>query len=295
MIEVMFGESEGGAMKMAKNYKKPDFHNVAMACIGKKPNKEEFDKMFDGKAVGGDSSEVVCVPLMLDVGDINVTIENEYRKELIYDMYTINGMGNMNISEFNQIWEKYLNEIERLKHFAAKGEDLRLWYSDAPYSACGFYSACNLLRKFNCKIFAIKLPQFMQQGDDAMEFYSSWGEIDAGKFYRFLHLEKELSSCEIRSFASNWDELKEEKSSLRAVVNGKVIGVPEDFYDHVIRKELPDGEFIMARLIGNILGRHPLGIGDWWYAKRIIKMIEQGELVVVQKKKEIYRQVLKKS
>lgn len=295
MIEVMFGESEGGAMKMAKAYKKPDFHNGTMAFIGGRPSKEEFDKMFDGKAVGGNSSEVVCLPLMLDIGDITVTVENEYRKKLIYDMYTIHGMDNMDISEFNHIWERYLKEIERLKHYAAKGETLRLWYSDAPYSICGFYYACNLLRKYNCKVFAIKLPQFMQQEDDAMEFYSSWGEIPAGKFYKFLHLEKELSFCEIRSFATNWDELRKERSSLREVVNGKVIGVPEDFYDHVIRKELLEGEFMMGSLIGNILGRHPLGISDWWYAKRIIKMIEQGELVVVQKKKEIYSQVLKKS
>lgn len=81
---------------------------------------------------------------------------------------------------------------------------------------------------------------------------------------------------------------------MRAVVNGKVIGVPEDFYDHIIRKEIPDGEIVMGRLIANILGKYRLGIGDWWYAKRIKKMIEHGELVVVQKQKKIYRQVLRK-
>lgn len=82
---------------------------------------------------------------------------------------------------------------------------------------------------------------------------------------------------------------------LRAVINGKLIGVPEEFYDHIIKKEIPDDEFKMARLIGKILGRYPIGIGDWWYAKRIIKMIDQGELVVVRKQKEIYLQVLKKA
>lgn len=295
MIEVMFGESEGGAMKMAKNYKKPDFHNNAIGWIGKKPSKEEFDKMFDGKAVGGNSSEVVCIPLMLDMGDINVPIESEYRKKLILNMYTINGIEGINTLEFDKVWKQYLNEIERLKNYATQGEDIRLWYSDAPYSMCGFYYICNLLKEFKCKIFAVKLPQHMQLEGNLIQFYTNWGEIEAGKFYKFLHLEKELSSCEIRSFASNWAELKEEKSTLRAVVNGKVIGVPEDFYDHIIRKEIPDSEFIMARLIGNILGKHPLGVGDWWYAKRINKMIEKGELVVVQKQREIYSQVLKKA
>jgi len=295
MIEVLFGESEAGGMKVAKNYRKPDFDNGAIGWIGKKPSKEEFEKMFDGKVVGGNSSEVICIPFMLDIGNINVSIESEYRKKLIFDMYTINGMDDSRtLKDLEDIWKKYLNEIERLKDYANQGEAIRLWYSDAPYSACGFYYVCNILREYNCKTYTIKLPQYMQLSDNTMQFYTSWGEIAAGKFYKFLHLEKELSSCAIRSFASNWIELKEERSALRAVVNGKVIGVPEDFYDHLIRNEIPDDEFIMAHLIGKILGKYPLGIDDWWYAKRINKMIGQGELMVVQKQKEIYRQVLKK-
>jgi hypothetical protein len=31
------------------------------------------------------------------------------------------------------------------------------------------------------------------------------------------------------------------------------------YYDHIIRKEIPDGEFVSVSLIGNILGKHPLG------------------------------------
>ncbi|WP_055669680.1 DUF3658 domain-containing protein [Desnuesiella massiliensis] len=295
MIEVLFGESEGGAMKVAKNYRKPDFENGATTWFGKKPSKDELEKMFDGKAVGGNSSEVICIPFMLDIGDINVSIESEYRKKLIFDMYTINGMDDNSILEdLEDSWKRYLNEIERLKNYATQGETIRLWYSDSPYSVCGFYYVCSILREYNCKIFVIKLPQYMKLSDTIMQSYTSWSEIDAGKFYKFLSLEKELSSREIQSFTSNWAELKEEKSTLRAVVNGKLIGVPEDFYDHLIRKEIPDGEFVMARLIGNILGKHPLGVGDWWYAKRIKKMIEEGKLMVVQKRRKYMGKYLKR-
>ncbi|MGH4124338.1 MAG: hypothetical protein ACREV6_15535 [Clostridium sp.] len=86
MIEVLFGESECGAMKAAKNYRKPDFDNGATGWIGKKPSKDELEKMFNGKVVGGNSSEVICIPFGLDIGDINVSIDNEYRKKLIFDM-----------------------------------------------------------------------------------------------------------------------------------------------------------------------------------------------------------------
>jgi hypothetical protein len=297
MIEVMFGESEAGSMKVAKHYHKSDNYS-AIGWIGEKPGKKELDKMLnkrtDGKAVGGNSSEVVCIPIMLDIGDISVPIDSEYRKELILELYTINGWNKITIKELVEVWNKYLGEIERLKNFASNGEEVRIWYSNAPYSMCGFYYVCNLLSKYNCKVSAVKLPHYMQLSENKMQFYTSWCEIDAGRFSEFLPFEKELSSCEMRSFSSEWEELKLEGSTLRAVVSGKVIGVPEDFYDHIIRKEIPDGEFLMAQLIGNAIGKHPLGIADCWYAKRINMMIDQGELVVVQKQKEIYRQILKK-
>lgn len=295
MIEVLFGESECGAMKMAKNYRKSDFHNGVPGWIGSKPRKEEFEKMFEGKAVGGSSSQVICIPFMLDIGDINVPIESDYRKKLIFDMDTINGMDDdSTLKVLEDTWKKHLSEIERLKNHAIQGEAIRLWYSDSPYSVCGFYHVCSILRDYNCKVFAIKLPQYIQQADNTMQFFTSWGEINAGKIYKFLPLEKELSSLEVQSLAYHWIELKEEKSTLRAIVNGKLIGVPEDFYDYIVRKEVMNGEFTIGRLIGNVLGKHPLGIGDWWIAKRINKMIEGGELMVVQKKKEIYSQVLRK-
>ncbi len=294
MIEVLFGESEGGAMKVAKHYRKPDFNRSSTAYFGRKPTKEELDKWFEGQAVGGDSTEVVCLPFLLDIGDITVPVESEYRKELMLELYTITGFGDADThkSLVDDTWDRYLHEIERLKSYALQGEAIRLWYSQAPYSLCGFYYACSLLKEYHCKVSAIKLPHHLQISDTEIQQNTSWGEITAGKFYQYLPFEQALPGSEIRFFASCWDELKEDQSVLRAVINGRVIGVPEDFYDPIIRKEIPEEEFVMAYLIGTIMGKYPFGIGDYWYAKRINRMIERGELVVLQKQKEIYRQVL---
>jgi Protein of unknown function./Domain of unknown function (DUF1835). len=301
MIEIMLGESEGGSMKVAKNYKKDSFLDGAGAIgwIGEKPDKAELDKWkkeySDGEAVGGKSTEVICIPFMLDIGDISKPIDSEYRKNLILDMYTINGWYDINYSiGLEESWKKYVQELERLRSFAAENHEFRIWYSDAPYSLCGLYFACNLLNNYHSRVSIIKLPDYIQLSENEMQFFSSWGEVEPGKFYRFLPLEVSLSTCELNFFSSKWNELSDDNSSLRAVVNGKVIGVPEDFYDHIIKKQLPEGEFIMARLIGDILGNYPLGISDSWYAKRILHMIKQGEIEIVQKQKETYRQILKK-
>ena len=61
-----------------------------------------------------------------------------------------------------------------------------------------------------------------------------------------------------------------------------------------IRRELPEGEIIQARLIGNLLLKYPLGISDSWYMNRIKHMIETGEIKVVKEADEIFRRSIRK-
>ncbi|WFF71882.1 DUF3658 domain-containing protein [Proteiniclasticum sp. QWL-01] len=63
-----------------------------------------------------------------------------------------------------------------------------------------------------------------------------------------------------------WHDLMEENAPLRAIINGKITSVPEDFYDFIIIRNLPENDFIMARFIGKLLGEYSLGISDSWYA-----------------------------
>ncbi|KUO77481.1 MAG: hypothetical protein APF81_04765 [Desulfosporosinus sp. BRH_c37] len=110
---------------------------------------------------------------------------------------------------------------------------------------------------------------------------TDWAELSPGQFYSFLSLEREMTNIEKRLQSSLWNDLKAENAPLRALVNGKLISVPEDFYDHIIIKNIPDREFVMAQLIGTILGKYHLGVGDGWYALRIKKMIVDNKLEIV--------------
>ena len=73
------------------------------------------------------------------------------------------------------------------------------------------------------------------------------------------------------------------RTVLRAVINGRLFSVPEDFYDHFIRSEIENqnDEFQEGQLIGRILGKYQLGISDGWLAMRIEKMIENGKLQII--------------
>ena len=97
-----------------------------------------------------------------------------------------------------------------------------------------------------------------------------------------INIRKGICKEEVRMYSSLWNDLVEDNSPLRAVVNGKVLGVPEDFYDFQIWKRLTKKPVKEARLIGDILGYSQISIGDWWYAKRIEHYIQHKKICVVE-------------
>lgn len=281
MLEVVFSDSEKGSMKVAKNYNEKNMMGGAIGYIGKKPTKAELEKHFEGQAVGGNSQDVVNIGFSLDVGDLSGEIDGNERQNVFRKVW---GRFDFDNKEQVQFFQNQRKDIEKLLSAAKSGIPIRIWKSNAPYSTCGFYFVCNILRNTDCKISVVSLPEFKLISENKIVEYSHWGEVDAGKFYQFLPLEKQLSQIEKRIVSDYWHDLMEENAPLRAIINGKLISVPENFYDFIITKNLPDNDFIMARFIGKLLGEYSLGISDSWYALRIDKMIEDNKLIVVENK-----------
>ncbi len=292
MIEVLFGESEAGAMKVAKNTvitSKVDGPTSVWMAGKKKPPERENCGWIEGTA-----EEVICLGFLLDVGDIRENAGSEYRKQLIYSMYAQEqwGKDEKMDAELMQLCDCYCAEMERLKTYLEVGEAIRVWYSDAPYSRCGFYHLCASLQEYPNEISVVKLPEYRIRSDHSIVSYKNWGEIAAEEFAGFLNCEKKLSKEEIRIYAMLWGILQEDNSPLRAVVNGKLIGVPEDFYDFLIWKRITQKPVKEARLIGDILGNSQLGVGDWWYAKRIDYFIQTGKIKIVEDSENHYTRMI---
>lgn len=281
MVEILFGDSEAASMKAAKNkIVIGTVHGPTSVFIaGKKiPPQKPFTGWIEGTA-----DEVICLGFMLDVGDIKKPVDSRYREELIYSMYAQNQW------EQNKEWDNemkktgkvYINELFRLKQFLDNGEIIRIWYSDAPYSRCGFYHLCRTLIKYDNEIRAVKIPEYIVR-ENIITSYKNWGEVAEEEFAGFLSYEKRLSKGEVRMYASLWSELVEDNSPLRSVINGKVLGVPEDFYDFQIWKRLTEKPVKEARLIGDIMGCSQISVGDWWYAKRIEYYIQHKKIRIVE-------------
>lgn len=279
MLEVVFSDSEKGSMKVAKNYNEKNMLGGAVSYIGKKPTKKELEKHFKGQAVGGNSQDVVNIGFSLDIGDVSGVIDGNERQNVFHKMWRRFDFDNKEQEHFFQNQRK---DMEYLLSAAKDGIPIRIWKSDAPYSACGFFFVCNILRDIDCNISVVSLPKYKPISENEIVEYSQWGEVEPGKFYQFLPLEKQLTQIEKRVVSDYWHDLMVENAPLRAIVNGRLISVSEDFYDFIIMKNLPDNDFIMARFIGKLLGEYSLGVSDSWYALRIDKMVEENKLIVVE-------------
>lgn len=281
MIEVLFGESESASMKVAKCTnitEKPDGPTSVWIAGKKKPPKKEHMGWIKGT-----SEEVICLGFLLDIGDIQEPIDSLYRKKLIHDLY-MQESWRKDPEADAELWNLagvYMREMQRLKEYLEEGEDIRIWYSDMPYSVCGFYHLCSILSEYENQIRVVKLPEHIVFGNN-ISSYQNWGDVASEEFAGFLSYERELSIEEIRMYRSVWNELKEENTPLRVIINGKIMGVAEDFYDFLIWKELTNKPIKEARLIGNIMGKYPVSKSDWWYAKRINDFIAEGKIKVAE-------------
>lgn len=291
MIEVLFGESEAASMKAAKS-KAAVVHVDGPTAVWMAGKKTPPEGAFTGW-VEGTAEEVVCLGFMLDIGDIKESVDSQYRKNLIYSMYAQNQYGKSSEmdEELKLAGEIYSNELLRLKKYLEEDETIRVWYSDAPYSRCGFYSLCRMLQSYKNEVHVVKLPEYAVRKTNIVS-YRNWGEVSAEEFAGFLSHERILTKEEVRMYALLWIELTEENSPLRAVINGRVTSVPEDFYDFLIWKGLTCKPVKEARLIGDILGYFQIGMGDWWFARRIEYFIQQGKIKVMEDFENKYARVI---
>lgn len=283
MIEVLFAESEAASMRAAKStviYSKIDGPTSVFIAGKKKPQEKEHSGWLEGNP-----GDVVCFGYRLDIGNIQEDIEGHYRKNLIFSLLNME-----NEKETQDYADSYM-QMQKLKIYLEAGESIRIWYSDAPYSRCGLYHLCNILNCYENEIYLVKLPEYVVHGKTIC-FYKNWGEVAAEEFAGFLSGERIVSKEELRMYASLWNELVEDNSPLRAIVNGKMIGVPEDFYDFMILNRITTKPIKECRLIGDIIGHNQASIGDWWYAKRIQHFIEEGLIKVLEDAEKPYARLI---
>ena len=303
MLQIVFSDSECGSLKLAAHCGPSDGDDGPIAFIfgdGKhEPNLEEKEKaMAQFKAqrekenrrarpVGGNPGDVLCPCVGLDIGPLSGPDVEKTRFDLLTAWlggdFPLPGQDRDDHTQRDRLWEEHQRDRKRLLEGSKHGEAVRIWYSNAPYSLCGLYEVLWLLRDCGCPVTAVEMPRWMPLEDGTAQSCLNWGELSPGDWAAYLPLEREIPKSLRRAVAAEWSRLRAENAPLRAVINGRLHSVGEDFYDPFIRAHIPDGTFRVAQLIAEVLGRCQLGISDWWIARRIQVMENRGELITVSK------------
>ncbi len=303
MVEILFSEAAAGSMKSAKGYGEGSFKGTGIGVVivkqdGSKPTEEEIKKAQDEalekarteweQAVPVDINpdDIFCFDLSWDIGDISDGGIDEKRLAVLKALYSIYDEDTQKGAKIQ--YETAKQNFEKVMKRISAGENVRVWYSDNPAERCGmlwFMAQMRNVADYSGKVYTVKTPKYsFDEETNTITEFNSWGEIEPSKWYRYFELSQDKTR-EYWGYAQQWWNLMRENADLRAVVNGKVRGVSEDIYDRYIWEEidLMDDEFIQAVVIGKVLGKHQLGIGDAFVALRMEKFIESDILSVVPK------------
>lgn len=300
MLEILFTESAAGGLKYSKNYGKGEYRpHTAVAVLtedGKqlsdaelelyKKEAEEKERLSWEKAVPMDidSRDVVALPFALSTGDISEDYPGEKRLKYFSQLMSIypefrNG------SETIKWFSKMQANLDRVLGAVKDNQPVRLWYSDNPDELCGLYHLVYLIDKLNsqAEICTVKLPAQYIREDGTIISYNGWGDVPKEEWHLHFKTEKMMPSFKTLCI-TNWRRLKADNASVRAMLNGMIHSLPEDIYDSFIIKEIKhmDTQFRQALVIGSVVGKYQLCVGDAFIAHRIEKMIEKGLLTVVQ-------------
>ena len=319
MLEVVFSDSVAGAMLMAIGHQ----HIVgsANAVIVTNEGREQDAaipqaeiKKFQWEAeererrgwenvvpFESDREKIINLPLALSIGNISETgIGSEREKALSMLMGTFPDMASQVVGELLNTARKSYDILLKL---VQNGEEIRVWVSREPDAMCGLYWLMEQLQPIGLEtldVTLVELPEWEEKPDGTIVRYTGWGEVEPYRFGAMAQWGKKLPVNALRGLASRWKELQQENSTLRAVLNGKLVSVPESLYDTFILRELEkqENEFQEAQLVGRVLGKYQLGIGDTWIALRIEQFIKEGllnPLTASEPDTPIYHRILQKS
>lgn len=273
MLEVVFSESAAGSLA---------------AAIGKKAGGQgqagafaQENRGAKAAALAGSREDICCFPLYLGFGEIDEAGIGRLRERAIAAlMGAYPAEGAQAAAAFLQTAR---SSLEKLLSRAKQGEQLRIWASDQPDDACGL---CWLMEQLmNARLekldaALVLLPGFCEKPGGTAVLHSGWGELSAQEWSQVAGLSQKIPAALGQAMAACWQELRAQNAPLRAVVNGRLVGVHYGFYDFLILRELgaePE-EFLEARLIGKLLGKYPLGLSDAFFALRLEHLIREGAL-----------------
>lgn len=144
-----------------------------------------------------------------------------------------------------------LSLTEQLRQMVRQGKSFAAAVSDAPDEKCGLLFLMEALSPWAAdgQISLLVLPRWLKT-EGGVSVYSCWREVPSWIAAEMHIRPVPVPARIIRDMAGQWQQLQKENAMLRAVINGRVRSVREDFYDEVLARCLKeaDGEGLQSFL-----------------------------------------------
>ena len=142
MIDIVFGDSACGSLRIAQHYGEGEYKGGATAVFltdeesadaaaaqqrAEEAARREWE---EGIPMGGSPEDVYCISLALDIGDISESIPGRKREDVLEALSPVPAEG-------KRILTDSLRALRSVLARTSGGEAVRLWYSSAPEEMCG--------------------------------------------------------------------------------------------------------------------------------------------------------------
>lgn len=281
MIEIVFSQSAYGSLKFAQQY----YWKKHSVCIVDSVLASRHESSRKELKTSEKEADAYCIDVLWSIGDISDDGIGSLRRRVLEQATFADSYGENADQCIDKRLQTALNALQIIQKRVADGEPLRIWYSHNPDEICGF---CWLLAQLQEKnvhgsIYSVRLPDWEYSRNGTLCTHIGWGEISPEDWKKHLALQQEVKPVLLTACAMRWKQLQKENAPLRIYLNGRLQSAPEDIYDSFILQavDAQSDEFSEAELIGSVVGKYQLGIGDTWIALRIEQFIKQGMLDIV--------------
>lgn len=221
MIEVTFNDSLCGMLKMADWYS------------------DQFEK----------NRSYASFFIFADIGDLSKGLFSARR------LRQVNALFNHKYYYQTDIFTEYRWRCLKKRMYALmaacdQGEHLRIWSSNAPEELCATMALISMLAETEGTVSIIHLQNSKAH---AKKPVFSWGELDPEDLAEFLADEYFLDKDECRKIAGQYEKLCTNSGILRAFENNELISVSEDYYDGLIREQIPNENIRMPFVVRDVL------------------------------------------
>jgi hypothetical protein len=291
MIEIVFNTNARGALLVAQTFGRGSwlFKGKPSMMFYGNPDEQsmkelEAQKKAEWEAaepIDGEAQDVFCFDILLSMGHIAGNVTGPERQAELHEMLGIyDADGRM--TDYNFMDAEL--SMHQASHRIKWGEDVRIWYSDNADDYCGLLWFADQLCELGLpidKIHGVKVPEWAGTFDGKTIFSLGSAEADEKAFQKYVKLQQHIPAEQVKLLAQKWHSIKAENTTLRQVVCGQPISVPEDFYDGLIWQTIDsiDGDFSNDDVLVGLI-KHGLR-ADCWMQHRLDVFTAEGKLKVL--------------